>query len=204
MTETAVDTENNNGAFEGTETIEQADARLVELQSQLEKQNKLVEKLRANEKHNQQLAKEAGAKNLEEALRNITNGYNKEVDEWKSKYEQVTTQFTTLKEQVQTQQINNVLKDVLSKHNVKDINTTMKIVDKQQIQWNDQGEVDISSIETLVEGLKSSDPILFDIPKVPSAQPAGEGTNVGGFEKELSACRSQKEIEAVMRKYGKL
>lgn len=203
MTETTV-VDTQDSAISSTEvTNTNADAvQLAEALQKLEKTQALVDKLRANEKHNQQVAKEVGAKNLEDALRALQQGVSKEAEEWKNKYDSVATELTSLKEGLKNQQLDSVLKETLSKANVKDINTVLKVVDKSQIQWKDD-QVDTSSIEAIVEGLRKSDPILFNEPQLPDVKPAGFGNPIGGFEKEISVCRSQKEIEAVLKKYGK-
>ena len=63
------------------------------------------------------------------------------------------------------------------------------------------------SVEQLVKGLIESDPILFEGGQTfvdPGVKRAGEGSSEGIFDKELKACKSQQEIENVLRKYGKL
>ena len=203
-----VDTEKNIGietdeTTNDTNDINVADARVVELQQQLEKQKSLVEKLRANERNNQQLAKDVGAKNLQEALHNLSTGYNTEINEWKTKYEEVSTQFNTLQENVRNQQVDTLLRDVLTKNDALDLNTTLKVVDKSKIQWKEDGNVDTSSIESIVDELKQTDPILFKVINAPSIKTAGEHNPISGFEKELQNCKTQKEIETVMKKYNK-
>lgn len=200
MTTEIVDT---NVEPEGQEVINSADAELQDLKIKLEKQTQLVEKLRQQEKHNQGIAKEVGAKNLEDALRALQSGYGKEVDEWKTKFETLNSEYSNLKENVKSRELDSVLKDVLTKSNVKDINTTLKVIDKTKVQWTEDGQVDATSLEVIVNELKTTDPILFNEVQIPDVKTAGQGTPIGGFEKEITACKTQKEIEAVLKKFNR-
>ena len=183
--------------------VNSADVELQELKTKLEKQTQLVEKLRQQEKHNQNIAKEVGAKNLEDALRAIQSGYGKEVDEWKTKFETLNSEYSNLKENIKSTELDRVLNEVLRNSKVKDVNTTLKVIDKTKIQWTEDGKVDATSLEVIVNELKQTDPILFEDVQIPDVKTAGQGTPISGFEKEITACKTQKEIEAVLKKFNR-
>jgi len=203
MTDTIV-TNVDTAVIEDTNINADAATQLATLQAEVDAKNKLIEKLRTQEKHNQTLAKEAGAKTLEEALRNLQLGATKDAEDWKNKYEQLNTEHVSLKDGLKQKQLETSLKEVLSNANLKDVNTALKIIDKTQIQWTEDGQVDTTSITAIVEQLKTTDPILFNELLIPDVKQAGNGTPTGGYEKEIMAARSQKDVQAIMRKYNKI
>jgi len=87
------------------------------------------------------------------------------------------------------------------------VTSVAKLLDRSKIAVED-GKVDVTSVQSLIQELKTSDPALFTTVNTAAAIPppkkAGEGDPVGGFEKEIRAATTQKQIEQVMRKYGKL
>lgn len=191
-----------------SEQIEQTDVdtslTIESLQKDLEAKTKLIEKLRANEKHNQQVAKEVGAKNLEDALKALQNGYTKDVEEWKTKFSTIESEYNSLKDSIKQEKTDNILKEILSKSNAKDINTVLKIIDKSAIQYNEDGNVDTKSIDNIVIELKKTDPVLFNEVSLPDVKTASNGTPVGSYETELKSAKSQTEIIAIMKKYNKI
>lgn len=198
--DTAVTEEENQPVIEN---VESADAKLQDLQAQLDKQNALVAKLRANEKHNQTVAKDVGAKNLEEALKILQQGNTNDVNEWQDKYSRLEQEHNEFKQNIRNKETETVLKEIIAQSDVKDINTALKLVDKTLIQYKEDGTVDIDSIQNIVTSLKTTDPILFNELVLPTIKMAGEGSPIGGYEKEIVACKTQKDVQAVMKKYGK-
>ena len=88
------------------------------------------------------------------------------------------------------------------------------------IEVGDDDAVDAASVTKAIAALKESDPILFgeteesgndqkghgNGKQKPVVKPARatEGDTTGGYEKEVAAAKTHKELEAVARKYGKM
>lgn len=80
-----------------------------------------------------------------------------------------------------------------------------KLIDYTKISISEDGTVDISE---QLEQIKKEAPTLFNVQELPvllspSIKRATEIVTKGAYETELKACKSQREITAVMLKYGK-
>ena len=186
------------------DTNTEVDTTVLELQKEIESKTKLIEKLRQNEKHNQQLAKDIGAKNLEDALKALQTGLTKEAEEWKVKYESINNEYTSLRDSIKSKELDTVLKETLSKSNVKDVNTVLKVIDKSQIKYTEDGHVDTTALDSFISELRQTDPILFNEPTLPEVKSAGNGSPVSGYEKEITTAKTHKEITAILKKYNKI
>jgi hypothetical protein len=151
---------------------------LTGLRSKLAEQEKLIEKLRRHEKES--LKKEQDA---------LTRA-NELEGKWRDRL------------------VNGALEAALG--DAINLKTALKLVDKSAIKV-DGDAVDAESIKTLVEALRTESPELFKTPvedkkepQAPSVKRAGEGDPIGGYEKEIRAAKTAKEVEAVLRKYGKM
>jgi uncharacterized protein (DUF885 family) len=190
---TVADAENQtttpDGVTESKVSHEDVLKELESLKAERAKDEELIKKLRKFEKENKARA-EAESKAKEEAL--------KEQDQYKELYEQL---IGKMKEQ----KVESALDSVLGEMKAKSTKTVKALVDKSQIQFDGE-EVNTKALKELVNGLKKEHSVLFeeDAPVAPSVKKAGESDPVGGFEKEIRAAKSQKEIESVMRKYGKI
>jgi hypothetical protein len=181
--------------------------QLTKQQSDLDGKQALIDKLRGNEKHNQQLAKDSGAKNLEEALRSIQQGATTEALDYKVKLEASETELKALKGALERTEKSSLISDELTKFNVKSASTAIKLLSLSDITISD-GKVDATQLEEQVNKLKSSDPTLFNdvkdtkIPKVRQADNNDEGTT--DFKTDLDAAKNEKEVMAVLKKHKKI
>lgn len=193
--ETVVDTtEVKEPVTTATTSTETAEQKIARLEAEAAKNNELLEKLRRHEKANSSAAKRA-----EELERELTT---------------VQAKHAELEIKVRNRIVDSVLEKALVDAKAKAPSTALKLIDKAAVKV--EGEtVDAKSVEALIKALKESDPILFDVETEtkeevkteivhPKVKAATEGEVVGGFSKELAAAKSTREIEAVMRKYGKM
>lgn len=171
------------------QTPEQIQARLDDLQAELVKKEELLKKVRKFEKENKDAAEKALA----------------EQGKFKELYEQEVQRRSELEGKMKDSAITSAINDALKDSGAISTTTVAKLLDKSKIGFED-GVVDIKSVQALISELKTSDPVLFQQQQtqVPPTKKAAEGDPVGGFEKEIRAATTQKQIEAVMRKYGKL
>jgi len=171
------------------ETVD-AVARLKEVEAELAQKQELVKQLRKYEK-SQKEAKEAALK---------------EQNEWKTLYEESSSKLAQYEQQLKDNSITNAIERLAAKSGVKSVATLTKLIDKTKVVVNDDNSVDESSIESLIAELQKTDSILFELPNVqtPELKKAAEDVSVLNYETELRKATSQKELEAVMKKYGKL
>lgn len=176
--ETVVNSSNQRFA-----TIEDAIAEMNKLQKNLE-----------NSRKGEKFAKTELQK-LKEASSSLA--------ELQANYEQAVAKSTALEAKIRNDLVDAALKSALAESKAKSISTVMKLINRDEIKVEND-TVDAESLSALITKLKSEDPILFEAVEAPEPKRSAEGATTGGFQKELSACKSQKEIEAVLRKYGKM
>ena len=126
------------------------------------------------------------------------------------------SEFGALKESIKSEKLNSALTTAIEAAGAKAVPTVMKIIDKSKLQFDEQGNVSSDSIIAAIEEVMASDPILFgdtDPKKAsavgqglsnPAVKRATEAATEGAFEKEIRSAKTQNEILAVMRKYGKI
>lgn len=131
-----------------------------------------------------------------------------EQGKYKELYEKATSEVTALKTGLKNKAVDAALKEVLQKAGARSVDTVAKLIDKSQIVVSDEDwTVDVESINAQIENLKKTDSILFGVGEganLPPVKRPSDGNVTGGFEQEIRAAKSQKEIEAVMRKFGKI
>lgn len=186
--ETTVETEETK-----TEpTLQQLQEQLLTVQSELAAKEELLHKVRKFEKENKEAAQAAAKKLAEQGeFKTLYETEKEEKATWQAKYTNVL--------------VENVVHEHLKQAGAVSITSVAKLLDKSKIVIADD-KVDAESVKSLIEELRTSDPALFvhETKPVPPPKKAGEGDPVGGFEKEIRAATTQKQIETVMRKYGKL
>jgi len=165
--------------------------QLHELQQKLAVAEANLEKARKGETFNRNKRLE-----LENQLKEMPN-----VDEFKTKLEAATKELDELKGAQRNHLIDTALKAEIEKAGAKAVSTVLKLVDRSKITVVD-GQVDTKSIETVISELKKTDAVLFDVPKTPDVKRPGEAVPTGGYKTEMAAARTQKELQAVLRKYG--
>ena len=131
----------------------------------------------------------------------------KEQGKYKELYEKAEAEKTTLKTGLKNKAIDTALKDILQKSGARAVDTVQKLIDKSVVSVNEEDfSVDISTIQAQIDELKKTDPILFGLGEgtnLPPVKRPGNGTPITGFDTEIAAAKSQKEVENVMKKYGK-
>jgi hypothetical protein len=188
-----VSDDTNQSQAEQTTEVNVADveARIAELQAQIAKQSEIVEKARKGEKYQKTKA-------------------DSEVKRIQAQYDAVKARADALEEQIRTTAANASLREVLKDNGAKAVDTALKLIDRSALVYGDDGSVDAKSVEAAVKGLMESDSFLFETQseqaqtsKSPSAIRATETDKISGFQAEVKAATSAKDLEAVLRKYGK-
>jgi hypothetical protein len=62
--------------------------------------------------------------------------------------------------------------------------------------------VDTKSVEALIEELKKTDAVLFNVVKTPDIKRPGESAVTGGFKTEMAAAKTPVEVQKILAKYG--
>ncbi|MEJ7929853.1 hypothetical protein WG922_07705 [Ramlibacter sp. AN1015] len=171
-------------AVAGSE-VNAAEARIKELEAELNKSRDILEKARKGEKYAKQTKQQ-----LEEKLAEL-----EAQGDWKSKYEQLVQRENT---RVVDTALSEALANAAKPENVK---AAMKLVDRSALQVVD-GVVDAKAVETAVLKAREEFPSLFVEVKTPAPVRAAEGAVTGGFEKELAAAKTQADITAVLKRHG--
>ena len=129
-------------------------------------------------------------------------------------FEATQSELNSLKEGIKQEKVTSALTTALEAAGAKSINTVMKLIDKSKLQFDENGQVGSESIIAAIKEVQDSDPILFGEadPKKstqtgsefldPGVKRASSGAQENAFSVELGAAKNQKQIDAVMRKYG--
>jgi len=171
-------------------------AELEALRVELDKNKELLNKVRKFEKENKAAAEAALA----------------EQGKFKELYEAELDKRTKIEQRLTEKAIEDSFKEVLKDSGALSIGTVLKLLDKSKVGLDDNGNVDVTSVKGIVAELKKSDPILFGEPESKGddkkesvdVKRAADTANVTSYEKEMKAAKSAKEIEEVLRKYGKI
>ena len=122
----------------------------------------------------------------------------------------------SLKDKLVSKIVNDSLKEALGKAGALSIDTAMKLVDRSKIQLSEEFEIDSKNIEDIVSELQKSDSILFKpvenedkttnavVKHTSVARPGETDKIVSSYEQTLRGAKSQRQIEDIMRKFGKL
>lgn len=174
-------------------TVEEAIAELARVNAEREKDSELLKKVRKYEKENKERAEAA----------------QKEQGKWKELYEEELAKRESFETKAREASINSVLKEALKESGAKAVDTVMKLVDKAGVVVDEDGNVDIKSVNEIIKSVQQSDPFLFGEVEtttapttIPAAKRATEGERLGGYEAEIAAAKTQKELTAVLKKYG--
>ncbi len=193
--ETSDDANQSNTESQTTDvSVADVEAKIAELQAQLEKQQEIVEKARKGEKYQK-------------------NKAESEVRRIQSQYEAEKARADALEQKIRDQAADGALRQKLGENGAKAVDTALKLIDRKQLKFNEDGSVDVESVASAVEALKKSDSILFDVteqpqkqaqkPNAPPAVRATESDAVSGFAAEVKAAKTKAELLAVLKKYGK-
>ena len=127
-----------------------------------------------------------------------------EQGKYKEMYEVELAKRTATESAIKERELNTTLRSELAKVNALSIDTVLKLVDKSAVEFNDDGTVKVDSVAKIIKELRKSDPILFGSTEAPSAKRAGDGDNANTFESDIRKAKTQKDVNAVLQKYGKL
>lgn len=119
--------------------------------------------------------------------------------------ETVQSEFNGFKDSIKQEKVVANLQSAIEKAGAKSVSTVMKLIDKSKVELDETGFVKEDSIAPLIAALKESDPILFGEAFIdPGVKRVSDASTEGSYEREIKSCKTQKEIDAVLRKYGKL
>lgn len=132
-----------------------------------------------------------------------------QANQFKELLEKAQADISNLKNGLKNKAVDAVLKDILQKSGARSVDTVSKLIDKSKIEVveGDDIEVKAESIQAQIEEIRKTDPILFGVGEganLPPVKRPSDGTPSVGFETEMRAAKSQSEIMAVMKKYGKI
>lgn len=130
-----------------------------------------------------------------------------EQGKFKELYEASTQRLSEIESTLKQRAVDTSLRDAVSKSGARSVDTVAKLVDKSKIAVGEDYTVNLADIESQIQELKKTDPILFgvggDANLPPVRRPSGGDTS-SGFEQDMRAAKSQADIISVMKKYGKI
>jgi hypothetical protein len=126
-----------------------------------------------------------------------------EQGQFKELFEKEKAQREALEQRVKDSKVTAALKEALQAAQARVPDTVMKLLDKTQVQFDDNGEVIAQSVTDAVEALRKVDPVLFGTPNagIPPAARATEGNVQDAFAKEVAAAKNINELQAIYAKY---
>jgi hypothetical protein len=172
--------------------VDDVEAKIADLQAQLAKQQEIVEKARKGEKYQKSKA-------------------DAEVKKVLAQYEAEKARADALEQKIRNGAMDGALRQALSENGAKAVDTALKLVDRSAIKIGDDGSVNADSVKAVIDALKASDSILFDAvteaaqatKTAPPAVRATEADKISGYAAEMMAAKTSKEVQAVLKKYGK-
>lgn len=141
--------------MENTPSVEELTAKIKELEDKhttaILERDKAKGKLRDLEQASKHT--EETQKALEAALA--------EASDYKSKFENLQSEYTGFKTKLTEEKISSTLQTALEAAGAKSITSAMKLLDRSAVKVNETGEIDTDSVKALINSLKESDPIFF-------------------------------------------
>ena len=176
-------------------SVDEAVSALTAKTAELETLNRNLEQSRKEERFNK-----AEVKRLKAELEKLTN--SDATAEIQGKYEAEVAARTALEAKIRNRAIDSALTAALTEAKAKSVSTVLKLINRDEIKVEGD-EVDAESVKAVIEKIRKEDAVLFDTPATPSVARAAEGAEIGSFEKEIRGAKSHKQIEEIMRRYGK-
>lgn len=168
-----------------------------------------------------------------EKLKSIKTDVVAQRDEIKKKYETVETKLTAYEETmnktnaeleaernkrteiaaIYTATIKTTaVKAALAEEGVIAMDTALKLIPLDEIVVDDAFSINTDTVKSVVSKLKQTDTVLFktsttppvDADGVPKPKRASEGEPKAGFSVELKSCKTAADVEALLRKAGKI
>ena len=197
-TESQGSTTLENGEGEGKK-VDSA-AELLKLQKMLDQVTAERDKLRVS---NRELKTNAGG----------AEDIKKQLDDLLAEKSKLIEEFEGYKGKVKQERLDSHLTTALKDAGAKSVTAALKLLDRAMIEFGDDDSVKPDSIKKAIESLKEAEPVLFGetevkddkqkpgVPPKPATQKTDDKTS---YEQEIRAAKSIKEIEAIMKKYGKV
>lgn len=180
-------------------TGETAEQKIARLEADAAKTAELLAKVRKFEKENKTAAEKA----------------QQRAEELERKVQEEESKRTELETKIRNRIVDAALEKALVDAKAVAPSTALKLLDKAAVKVDGE-DVDAASVKELIDALQKSDPVLFTAATTetkqeaqtniqhPPVKKAAEGEVVAGFEKEMRAAKTQKAVEDVLRKYGKM
>ena len=196
------DPEGNGKELKPNRSAEDYAKRLVEVaaenKSYRKKANELKDKLDAEVKKRQELENEK--LQSEGKFKELAESKTKEADEWKKK--------AIEKDQAYAYKvISGAVKIEAIKRGCKNVDHLIKLLDLSELETDDDYNIKSESLKSLMDLAVKEIDYLFkkSSAKVIDGTPVDEKPEdkKAAYHKELSACKTQRELDAVRLKYGK-
>lgn len=128
-----------------------------------------------------------------------------EQGKFKELFETERQKREALEQSIKTERVDAALRSALTAAQARVPDTVMKLIDKGQVQFDENGNVLADSVTAAVEALKKADPVLFGAPNagIPPAARATEGNVQDAFAKEVASAKNLNELQAIYAKYNK-
>lgn len=175
------------------ETVTEVADETESLKNELARTRELVAKLRKFEKENKQAVEVALA----------------DAKKHQEQYNASQQELNSIRDSVRARSLTDGVTKALTEAGAISVPTVSKLLDQSKIEF-DGLDLKMESVQAQIEALKQSDPVLFGVKDGGDQKPAfdvkrvAETDPVGGYEKEIRAAKTQKDILAVMKKYGKI
>lgn len=196
-TESQGSTTLENGEGEGKKI--DSGVELLKLQKLLDTVTAERDKLRVS---NRELKTNAGG----------ADDLKKQLDDLLTEKSKLVEEFEGYKGKVKSERLDSHLSTALKDAGVKSLTAALKLLDRSVIEFGDDDSVKPDSIKKAIESLKQAEPVLFGEtetkdekpkPGVPQKPAIQKSDDKSSYEAEIRAAKSIKEIEAIMKKYGK-
>lgn len=205
-----------NTGDDQTKSVEELQAELNEWKSKYENTDRSNVKLRAD--LTEAKANSGAAKSLQDQIDKLVTEKSRLMQE----KNELQTAFEGHKKEVQMATAKQHLTTALEEAGARSVPTAMKLIDMNAITFDENGQVNLTSIADVVNAVKTSDSVLFkEQAEVPNGQttPNSAPTTVGqppavkhaadrltksGYETELATAMKtgrQENIDAVFAKY---
>ncbi len=181
--------ETNETSTKETEVSTSTD-NLAEIKAELERNRELIKTLRKYEKS----YKEENEKALTEQ------------GKFKELYEAEKARVQELDNSLKSLKTDSVISELVKNSGAKNLNTVKKLLDKSAIEFNEDGSVNDKSIAKQIASIQKEAPELFGLGKdeTPPPTKASGDEATASFEIEMKKAKTQVEIMAVLKKYGKV
>ena len=198
-------TENNtpDGGTAGESNHQEETLTLEEAKSQIEKLKGIK-----NEAFKERDALKSRLKSFEDEKNQREQALLQEQGQFKELYEKAKDQINALQTGLKNKAVDAVLKEALQKAGARSVDTVSKLIDRSKIEVSGEDfQVNSATILSQIEELKKTDPVLFGVGEGANSPPVkrpADNLPSAGFESEMRAAKSQQDILAVMKKYGKI